>query len=172
MFNWGKSKHCKQCKDKDVLIGHLQETIHTMAQDAVAAEEKNKQLLKELRDRPTLKEVDTGSENFLVINRLMNEKSRLLEENNRLRGRYDFIANNSLPSELNRDIMTNALPARLSNLFKSEMIESYVDLVDKTEAELLRTPNFGVKTLKVLKEHLISEFPDFRQHFALLKEMP
>lgn len=170
MLNWGKPKHCNECQNKDALINNLQQAIYMMAKDLAAAEFERDKAHSELRKRPIVKDVNTSDEHLLKVNRLMNQMSKLIDENKRLRKKYDLIVDSELPLELTKDIRKSKLPVRLANLLRNEFITSYVDLVDYTEAQLLRTPNFGVKTLKVLKEHLISEFPNCRQHFKLLEK--
>jgi DNA-directed RNA polymerase alpha subunit len=46
------------------------------------------------------------------------------------------------------------LPVRASCCLKNDNIRTIGELVQKTEAEMLRTPNFGPKSLRDLKEEL------------------
>ena len=59
---------------------------------------------------------------------------------------------------ISRALMQNVdeleLSVRIINCFKSENIIFLGDLVQKTEGEMLRTPNFGRKSLNEIKEVL------------------
>jgi len=49
------------------------------------------------------------------------------------------------------------ISTRLNNCFKNEGFKTLADVANKTDAELLRIPNFGKKSLKETQE-LLSEF--------------
>jgi DNA-directed RNA polymerase alpha subunit len=61
--------------------------------------------------------------------------------------------------ELLAPIKFDDLPVRAANALRNDRVSTYGDLLDKTEAELLRSPNFGRKSLVKIKEHLRKEVP-------------
>jgi DNA-directed RNA polymerase subunit alpha len=74
--------------------------------------------------------------------------------------------------ELNRHLLRKVdeleLSVRSANCLKNDNIVYIGDLIQKTEAEMLRTPNFGRKSLNEIKEvltqmglHLGMEVPDW-----------
>jgi DNA-directed RNA polymerase subunit alpha len=56
---------------------------------------------------------------------------------------------------LNRSVEELELSVRSYNCLKNANIQTIGDLVQKTEAEMLRTPNFGRKSLNEIKEVLV-----------------
>jgi Bacterial RNA polymerase, alpha chain C terminal domain len=75
-----------------------------------------------------------------------------------------------VPPLLSRKLDEFELSFRTANCLKNDNIVYLGDLVQKTEAEMLRTPNFGRKSLNELKEavlaplglHFGMEVSDFR----------
>ena len=69
-------------------------------------------------------------------------------------------ADESDTNQLNRDLLKKVdeleLSVRSANCLKNDNIIYIGDLVQKTEAEMLRTPNFGRKSLNEIKEVLSS----------------
>ena len=61
---------------------------------------------------------------------------------------------NQMNEVLNRSVEELELSVRSYNCLKSANIQTIVDLVQKTEAEMLRTKNFGRKSLNEIKEIL------------------
>jgi len=61
-----------------------------------------------------------------------------------------------LHHHFNKKVEELELSVRSSNCLKAENIRYIGDLVQKTENEILRTPNFGRKSLNEMKEHLSS----------------
>ena len=66
----------------------------------------------------------------------------------------------TLPNQLNRYLLKKVdeleLSVRSANCLKNDNIIYIGDLVQKSEAEMLRTPNFGRKSLNEIKEVLSS----------------
>ena len=60
------------------------------------------------------------------------------------------------------------LSVRSANCLKNDNIVYIGDLIQKTEAEMLRTPNFGRKSLNEIKEVLASHGPASRHGSAEL----
>ena len=63
---------------------------------------------------------------------------------------------NQMNEVLNRSVEELELSVRSYNCLKNANIQSIGDLVQKTEAEMLRTKNFGRKSLNEIKEILSS----------------
>ncbi|MBM3756905.1 MAG: DNA-directed RNA polymerase subunit alpha, partial [Acidobacteria bacterium] len=61
---------------------------------------------------------------------------------------------NQMNEVLNRSVDEMELSVRSYNCLKNANISSIGDLVQKTEAEMLRTKNFGRKSLNEIKEIL------------------
>ena len=61
--------------------------------------------------------------------------------------------------ELLAPIKFDDLPVRAANALRNDRVSTYGDLLDKTQADLLRAPNFGRKSLVKIKEHLRKEVP-------------
>ena len=59
-----------------------------------------------------------------------------------------------LRERLNRTIDSLELPSRSENALRNDNILTIRDLVARTERELIRTPNFGQKSLNEIKEVL------------------
>ena len=86
-------------------------------------------------------------------------------EGSRRRGRQPELAFN--PALLKK-VDELELSVRSANCLKNDNIVYIGDLIQKTEAEMLRTPNFGRKSLNEIKEvlaamglHLGMEVPDW-----------
>jgi DNA-directed RNA polymerase subunit alpha len=66
----------------------------------------------------------------------------------------------AMPTSINRYLLKKVdeleLSVRSANCLKNDNIIYIGDLVQKTEAEMLRTPNFGRKSLNEIKEVLSS----------------
>lgn len=68
--------------------------------------------------------------------------------------------------KLNTSISELALPPRVKNLLLNQNyhpdpkshIRTVADLINKTDEELLKIPNFGKKSLHLVKEALIGKF--------------
>ena len=63
---------------------------------------------------------------------------------------------------LNRSVEELELSVRSYNCLKNANIQTIGDLVQKTEAEMLRTKNFGRKSLNEIKEILSQPGPELR----------
>lgn len=143
-----------------------------MADDANELDQTIQNLQNKLRTR----EVDTRDKDFLERNNLLGlvrrqkeEIKNLREENARLARKISWIIDEPLPAEFAKDIDMRILPTRVVNFLKNKNLLTYMDLLDKTEAEMLRTPNFGMGSLNDLREHLRDTFPKKDQvHFACL----
>ena len=61
---------------------------------------------------------------------------------------------NQMSEVLNRSVEELELSVRSYNCLKNANIQTIGDLVQKTEAEMLRTKNFGRKSLNEIKEIL------------------
>ena len=61
---------------------------------------------------------------------------------------------NELHEKLNRDIGELELSVRSANCLKNDNIVYIGDLVQRSEPEMLRTPNFGRKSLNEIREVL------------------
>ena len=86
------------------------------------------------------------------------------EEGSRRRGRPELAFNPALLKKVDE----LELSVRSANCLKNDNIVYIGDLIQKTEAEMLRTPNFGRKSLNEIKEvlaamglHLGMEVPDW-----------
>ena len=93
------------------------------------------------------------------------------------RGSFPFRSNKNRlrfhhPQPFNRNLLRKVdeleLSVRSANCLKNDNIIYIGDLVQKTEAEMLRTPNFGRKSLNEIKEvlaqmglHLGMEIPNW-----------
>ena len=65
-------------------------------------------------------------------------------------------ASPALNEHLFRPVAELELSVRSANCLKNDNIVYIGDLIQKTEAEMLRTPNFGRKSLNEIKEVLAS----------------
>jgi DNA-directed RNA polymerase subunit alpha len=72
---------------------------------------------------------------------------------------------NQLNEILNRSVEELELSVRSYNCLKNANIQTISDLVQKTEAEMLRTKNFGRKSLNEIKEILASMNLSFGMKF-------
>ena len=70
------------------------------------------------------------------------------------RGRESAVAEPPFNKNLLRKVDELELSVRSANCLKNDNIVYIGDLVQKTEAEMLRTPNFGRKSLNEIKEVL------------------
>ena len=171
MLKWIRERHCGQCFSKGLQITKLQQALHTMAEDANELDKTIQNLRYKLRTR----EVNTGDRDFLEKNELMRTIRELKEiikglreENARLNRKVQFITEEPLPAEFTQDIELRNLNTRIVNFLKNEKILSYMDLLDKSEAEILRTPNFGRSSLNILKAHLREKFHEHQANFNCL----
>ena len=71
-------------------------------------------------------------------------------------------AMNQMNEVLNRSVEELELSVRSYNCLKNANIQTIGDLVQKTEAEMLRTKNFGRKSLNEIKEILAQSRPRLR----------
>ena len=69
---------------------------------------------------------------------------------------------NQMNEVLNRSVEELELSVRSYNCLKNANIQTIGDLVQKTEAEMLRTKNFGRKSLNEIKEILSRSRPHLR----------
>jgi len=175
MLKWMKEKHCGQCASKNLQITKLQQALYEMAEDANKAEVYYKEKVEELRERLIKRKIDTTDGNYSrlikaleTIRHQREQINSLNRENARLKRKIDFIMDKPLPAELANDIDMRMLPQRVVNFLKNQKLLTYMDLVDKPEAEMLRTPNFGRKSLNQLRNHLREKFPKDQSHFACL----
>ena len=71
----------------------------------------------------------------------------------------------------NEPIELSCLNARTRNVIRNEPIETYFELSQFEKKELLRMPNFGKNSLKLLKNHIKQKFPyDWRSFKFMRKE--
>ena len=66
----------------------------------------------------------------------------------------EYLSRRRHPARLLQKVDELKLSARAANYLKYDNIVYIGDLVQKTEAEMLRTPNFGRKSLNEIKEVL------------------
>ena len=167
MIKWMRKR-----QGKGLQIVKLQQALHAMAEKANLLDETIQNLQQKLQTR----EVDTKDKDFLernnlkgLVRRQKEEIKNLHAENDRLKRKINWIIDEPLPAEFAKDIDMHLLPQRVVIFLKNENLLTYMDLIDKTEAEMLRTPNFGVGSLNDLKAHLRDTFPKKDQvHFACL----
>ncbi|HEX2581165.1 MAG TPA: DNA-directed RNA polymerase subunit alpha [Dongiaceae bacterium] len=105
-----------------------------------------------------------------VAARILQEQLQLLVNFDEPAGRTEVGEANEPPFNKNllRKVDELELSVRSANCLKNDNIVYIGDLVQKTEAEMLRTPNFGRKSLNEIKEvlaqmglHLGMEIPDW-----------
>lgn len=70
----------------------------------------------------------------------------------------------------NEPIELSCLNARTRNVIRNEPIETYFELSQFEKKELLRMPNFGKNSLKLLKNHIKQKFPYDWRSFKFMRE--
>ncbi len=89
---------------------------------------------------------------------LINQFSVFMDVNNEI---INNNSNNIIEEEVNADLLKSidvlGLTVRSMNCLKTENVNYIGDLVQKTELELLKTPNLGKKSLNEIKDILISK---------------
>ena len=101
------------------------------------------------------------------IRRLKQDNLKLQQENRKLKVKLDILVNTNLPKEFEQKISGDYLSIRVRNVLRNESWDTYLDILDVSEVRLLRTPNMGRKSIRALKEHLQSKFPDKHHKFAV-----
>lgn len=69
----------------------------------------------------------------------------------------------------NESIELNSLNSRTRYMMRYEDIETYYELSKYEKRELLRLPNFGQTSLRILQNHVKQKFPDDWKEFKFLK---
>lgn len=105
------------------------------------------------------------------IRRLKKDNLDLTNENHKLQKKLDKLIKDNLPKEFDQRIGGDHLPIRAYNVLRNNFWETYTDILDVTEHDLIRKPNMGKRTLKLLKEHLQYKFPDKYHKFAVFGSM-
>lgn len=101
------------------------------------------------------------------IRRLKQDNLKLQQENRKLKVKLDILVNTNLPKEFEHEIIGDYLPIRVCNVLRSQSWHTYLDILDISEGRFLRTPNMGRKSIRALKEHLQSRFPEKHNKFAV-----
>lgn len=101
------------------------------------------------------------------IQRLKRDNHVLAKENRRLMVKLDMLVNTDLPKEFEQKISGDYLPIRVCNALRNENWDTYLDILDINEGRFLRTPNVGRRSVRALREHLQSKFPEKHHKFAL-----
>ena len=132
--NMNESQYLLQLRKKMVLAGEIKREVHT--------------LLKRLNNcLNELKRIETSlALTEVSINSWIGIDEQYID------------SDKSLYMKIDKLVCTQKKPigARIKGVFFIEQIKYIGDLVQKTEAEMLRTPNFGRKALNGIKDELLT----------------
>lgn len=159
---------CCQCSNKEEQIIKLQNTLGFVVQANLKMKAEHDVELSKLREKLASKYAN--SETFLKMNKYFNENERLKERVKRLERKIELINGDLSAIKFISKIEIKELPTRTANALLNGHIISYFDLMDQTEAELLRARNFGRGSLSALKAHIRSKFPQDFNRFSLFKD--
>ena len=179
MISWRAFGASRDCADKDAQIKKMQDAIYEMAEENVKMKKKmlkyaaqaNAQKwssedvrahVEHLRIEIT-KMVSVNNDLRREVNNLKSHKAMLQQETGRMKKRLNVARH-----IFQEDIQKDQIPVRLSNALEKDDINTYADLLEISEAELLRTPNIARKSLQYLREHIQSKFPEYYYAFNFM----
>ena len=179
MISWRAFGASRDCADKDAQIKKLQDTIYEMAEQNIKMEKKmlkyaaqaNAQQwssedvrahVEHLRIEIT-KMVSVNNDLRREINNIKSHKAMLQQETGLMKKRLTVARD-----LFNECIQKDQIPVRLRNALKNDDIYTYADLLEISEAELVRTPNIGRKSLQYLREHIQYKFPEYYYAFNFM----